>query len=246
MVILPIKHRLKGLVDACKLSPDPRIQILSVFATKIATPISYINSWILIRYTSVSTLIVRIKQLAWPMKKYDWTKMNDDSTKNIVSNNKRLLRTYDTLTPLGRFPSMASFLSRQSAQRKGPCQGFELVEKMEPAWTEMPSLGARSTWHTAQTKRPDVDCPVLSSLPSLQYVLWLLDTAEDDLLLLVTKCKFTWCVSVGNWRQELNSYTFKSTIFPLGIIAYASAQTNLMSLALVQIQKWRCTIVLTT
>jgi len=64
---------------------------------------------------------------------------------------------------------MASFLSRQSEQRKGPCQGLELVEKMEPAWTEMPSLGARSTWQTAQTKMPDVDCPVfkLSSFPNL-------------------------------------------------------------------------------
>lgn len=41
---------------------------------------------------------------------------------------------------------------------------------MEPAWTEIPSLGTRSTWHTAQTKRPDVvDCPELSSFPNLQY-----------------------------------------------------------------------------
>ena len=78
--------------------------------------------------------------------------------------------TYDTLTPLGRLPSIASFLLRQSRQRKGPCQGFELVEKIEPAWTEMPSLGARSTWHTAQTKSPDVEGPEFSSFPSLQDV----------------------------------------------------------------------------
>jgi superfamily I DNA/RNA helicase len=43
------------------------------------------------------------------------------------------VKSYATLTPLGRFPSMASFLLRQSAQRKGPCQGFELVEKIDPA-----------------------------------------------------------------------------------------------------------------
>lgn len=41
------------------------------------------------------------------------------------------------------------------------------MEKIEPAWTDMPSLGARSSWHTAQTKRPDVDCPEFSSFPNL-------------------------------------------------------------------------------
>jgi hypothetical protein len=34
------------------------------------------------------------------------------------------------------------------------------VEKIEPAWTEMPSLGARSIWQTTHVKRPDVDCDV--------------------------------------------------------------------------------------
>lgn len=79
---------------------------------------------------------------------------------------------YATLTPLGRFPSMASFLFRQSAQRKGPCHGFELVEKMEPAWTEMPSLGARSTWHTTQVNMFGVPCPdpLNSTVPSLQHM----------------------------------------------------------------------------
>lgn len=79
-----------------------------------------------------------------------------------------IYRSYTTLIPLGRFPSIASFLLRQSAHRKGPCQGFELVEKMAPAWTEMPSLGARSTWHIAHTKKPDVNWPVGSSFPNLQ------------------------------------------------------------------------------
>lgn len=96
------------------------------------------------------------------------TKMAKDSIKNTITGNQ--FWAYDTLTPLGRFPSIASFLSRQSKHRKGPSQGLELVEKIEPAWTEMPSLGARSTWHTAQTKMPDVDCPEfkLSSFPNLQ------------------------------------------------------------------------------
>lgn len=75
--------------------------------------------------------------------------------------------THTTLTPLGRLPSMASFLLRQSAHKNGPCQGLELVEKMAPACTEIPSLGARSTWQMAQVKRPDVDGPVVDSLPSL-------------------------------------------------------------------------------
>lgn len=74
------------------------------------------------------------------------------------------------MTPLGRLPSMASFLLRQSAQRKGPCHGLELVEKMEPAWTEMPSLRARSTWHTAHAKRPDVVYTEdIESFPSLRF-----------------------------------------------------------------------------
>lgn len=72
-----------------------------------------------------------------------------------------------TLTPLGRFPSMASFLFLQSRQRKGPCHGVELVEKMAPAWTEMPSLGSRSIWHTAHMNKPDVDCPAESLVLNL-------------------------------------------------------------------------------
>jgi len=104
----------------------------------------------------------------------NWFAIKIVNTKNVKGSikNSRIrpqFWAYETLTPLGRFPSMASFLSRQSEQRKGPCQGLELVEKIEPAWTEMPSLGARSTWQTAQTKIPDVDCPVfkLSSFPNL-------------------------------------------------------------------------------
>lgn len=61
---------------------------------------------------------------------------------------------------------MASFLFRQSPHRKGPCHGVELMENIEPAWTEIPSFGARSAWQTAHTKRPPV-CAVGSSFPSL-------------------------------------------------------------------------------
>lgn len=120
-------------------------------------------------YIYISCVIqVRFKQYClglrkWITKKWEWR------VKRMVA--KQYQTSYATLTPLGRFPSMASFLLQQSEQRKGPCQGFELVEKIEPAWTDMPSLGARSTWHTAHINSPDVvDCAVHSSLPSLQQI----------------------------------------------------------------------------
>lgn len=74
---------------------------------------------------------------------------------------------YSTLTPLGRFPSIASFLLRQSSQRKGPSQGFELVEKMEPAWTDTPLLGTRIAWHIAHVNTFDV-FSADESFPSLE------------------------------------------------------------------------------
>lgn len=77
-----------------------------------------------------------------------------------------------TLTPLGRFPSIASFLSRQSVHKNGPCHGFKLVEKIEPAWTDIPSFGAKSSWHIAHVNIPP---PVVESLeqspdPNLQEI----------------------------------------------------------------------------
>lgn len=73
-----------------------------------------------------------------------------------------------TLTPLGRFPSIASFLSRQSVHKKGPCHGFRLVEKIEPAWTDMPSLGAKSSWHIAHVNIPPPPPPPPPVVGSLE------------------------------------------------------------------------------
>lgn len=56
--------------------------------------------------------------------------------------------------------------------KNGPCHGFRLVEKIEPAWTDMPSLGAKSSWHIAHVNIPS---PVVDSLeqshdPNLQKI----------------------------------------------------------------------------
>jgi hypothetical protein len=54
---------------------------------------------------------------------------------------------------------MASFLSRQSEQRNGPSHGLELEEKIDPACTEMPSLGSRSNWQIAHVNKLEVLLP---------------------------------------------------------------------------------------
>jgi hypothetical protein len=54
---------------------------------------------------------------------------------------------------------MASFFSRQSEQRNGPSHGLEVEEKIDPACTEMPSLGSRSNWQMAHVNRLEVLLP---------------------------------------------------------------------------------------
>jgi len=63
---------------------------------------------------------------------------------------------------------MASFLSRQLEQRNGPSHGLELEEKMDPAWTDMPSLGSRSTWQMAHVNKLEDVCSPFEWGPNLQ------------------------------------------------------------------------------
>lgn len=52
-------------------------------------------------------------------------------------------------------PSMASFFFWQVAQRKGPSNGSEAVEKKGPEFANSLSQGGWSTWQTAHLKTPE-------------------------------------------------------------------------------------------
>lgn len=62
---------------------------------------------------------------------------------------------------------MASFFNLQLTHKNGPSHGFALMEKKEPACTDIPSRGVISTWQIAQWNNPEAAGAELS-VPSLR------------------------------------------------------------------------------